>query len=281
MAPPALLLLLTLATEVPTLPAGAAAAAAGRLPNLSCDWTMEPRLPGNGNSGHNATPFQIRATLEGAPMAWRLGETHISREYDPAADPATPCDAQTLRFRGAVGGDTARPAAVIEVGNTTTRLGGSLVPAAWTVGELWAEQTSLVGTFTLPCTDGSQAHAVIIERQVSSALDSDGGGWAVWERRIELQRRCPRTWHHIMVNIAATAPVLRRHLKHDDNSDDGAVNLTTGSGWDASALGRQLRTPAGTRRTTPVERAYLPFKSPPPPYDDCETGQRFGVVCLV
>ena len=102
------------------------------------------------------------------------------------------------------------PFAIVEVGNVTTALGGSGEADGtrlqrWSVADaVWTPDTG-AGTvnYTLPCADGSLARAAVVEQR---AMEASGG----WQRSIELQRRCPKVYHHMMVNIASDKPVLLR-----------------------------------------------------------------------
>ena len=191
---------------------------------ISCDWTMFPPIPGNGNPGPYRKTFAVEAAVDGTPMAWRLGTTRIARRYIRWVNPqpqrgiaaeASACDGQLLQFRG--GSDQQlvvlgweSPFAIVEVGNVTTALGGSGEADGtrlqrWSVADaVWTPDTG-AGTvnYTLPCADGSLARAAVVEQR---AMEASGG----WQRSIELQRRCPKVYHHMMVNIASDKPVLLR-----------------------------------------------------------------------
>ena len=215
---PVLPLLLALSAAYTSTPAVVAGS------TISCDWTMFPPIPGNGNSGPYRKTFAVEAAVDGTPMAWRLGSTRISRQYTRLGKPPPrrgvaaeefACDGQVLQFHGGLdqpvvlGSES--PFAIVEVGNMTTALGGGSREAdgeqlqLWSaVGAVWIPDAGLgTANYTLACDDGSLARAVIVEQR--STDDSAG-----WHRNIELQRRCPKVYHHMMVNIASDKPVLLR-----------------------------------------------------------------------
>eukprot|EP00927_Polykrikos_kofoidii_P053788 TRINITY_DN48340_c0_g1_i1.p1 TRINITY_DN48340_c0_g1~~TRINITY_DN48340_c0_g1_i1.p1 ORF type:complete len:214 (-),score=8.94 TRINITY_DN48340_c0_g1_i1:150-791(-) len=177
-------------------------------PRLSCDWTVVPPISVGGDRAPGKFVLRVASSHDGTPMSWMVGDVWVRRVVHFRQK--LPCSAQTLLFEATHSGVTStRPAAIVVVGNTSTALGGDTGGAMvqWDVLSVRPGHHE----FVLSCPDGSRAFA-----SVSEKVERRG-----WSRRINLRRFCPGVWHHLMVNIRATAPILSE------------VYRTTWDMWDA------------------------------------------------
>ena len=176
-------------------------------PLVSCDWTCVPPVE-----------FGVRKALNGGPTEWFLRSQGISVSRSWQADRGArqrqsghPCWKQTLSFRSlwstqrkrALGDfQSLAPLALVQFGNVSTVLGGSLPGhLPWTLRETSPHsQGGWRQVLHFACPGGA-----LIARATITEIAKDD----LLIRRIDLKRPCAG-WAHVAVNIAAVPSSWQR-----------------------------------------------------------------------